>query len=316
LLERALDTKGYVLEFDETSPATATYVSPSGAKWITRAAHIAYPFTSEKARDISIHKKKTHEFALERGFPVPHTVMVGEAGIANEEARQLLDRYKTLIVKPADASLSRGLTMAITSYEQLIEAVRYAKTFSSNVLIQQQVEGEEIRFTLLQGKVEAALLRQTPRVVGDGASTIAELIKRENEHRRQLRLEYVTYPQLDETLIDSKFLASTQVPSKEEIVELNRSTMIRGGCSVYNILDNIDDSYIQKIESLTAGLGADFIVADVFCSDFTLPAADGNYQLIEFNTAPALKLYYGCRDGKQFDIARRLATMIDTHLQG
>jgi D-alanine-D-alanine ligase-like ATP-grasp enzyme len=310
LLATALKKKGYTVEVGEEHPTVVTFTSPEGVSWQTKAAHIAYPFNSQEARATSIHKSRAYELARSAQFSIPATVEVGK-GVSEAVMGELLATYKKLIVKPDDLSLAKGLTINITSIPQLKKAIAYAHTFSASALIQQQVTGEEVRFTVINGRVEAALLRRTARVIGDGRSSIARLVEHENEERRSLELAYITYPQLDEKLVDASLLGSSTVPTEGEIVELNHSTMIRGGCSVYNILPEVDVSYIKLVEGLVAKLDAGFIVVDVFCRSFTSPATADNHWLIELNTAPVLKLYYSCRDGKQFDIVDRLATAID-----
>ncbi len=314
LLGQALEARGYRKEFNKDRPATITFTSPKGVSWKTHAAHIAYPFNTEAIRDISIHKEKAYAFADAHGFSVPFTHVI-EDGIAEDEANAFFAQYKKLIVKPADSSLSNGLTLNITNYTTLLQAIKKAHEYSSKVLLQQQVEGEEIRFTVINGNVEVALLRRTARIIGDGVHTVSELIAKENDERSKLTLPYITYPLLTSELIDESFFHDNSIPKKDEAIELNRSTMIKKGCSVYNILASVHPSYIKKIETLVADLHAGFMVVDVFCQDYKKPL-NQNYWLIEFNTAPALKLYYSCRDGNQYDIVSRLAVMIDRSLQG
>lgn len=314
LLNIALQTKGYHMNIDSDEPLVVTYKKQTGKGWTTKASHITYPFNSEYVRDISVNKQKAYDFAATHNFSAPYSKMV-EGEIANSDANNLLAVHGTLIVKPSDSSLGRGLTLNITTLSELKEALKTAQEVSETVLVQQQVEGEELRFVVIDGKVEAALLRQTARVVGDGESTIAALIAEENESRRQIKLEHLTYPILSEEIMDKSLLVSSRIPIKGEIVELNRSTMVRGGASIYNVLPEVDQTYIDRVEALLKPLEAGFIVADVFCKDYTQPANDQNYWLIEFNTAPVLKLCYACRDGRQFDVVSRLADQIDLFLQ-
>lgn len=314
LLQKALEARGFSMEILQDQPMVVSYYDGSGRRWTTRADKIAYPLNGEDVRELSINKERAYEFAEANGFPVPYSRMVvtGEA-VAQEETDELFGRFSRLIVKPADASLGRGLTLDIRTYDALKTAIGIAREVSPKVLVQQQVEGEEVRFIAVNGKIVAALLRQTPCVVGDGVSSIAELIARENHARRQLRSEYVPYPQLDTELV-GEYMTSGRVPQKGEVVELSRSTMIRGGASIYNVLPEVHQSYVRAVEALVRKTGAGFIVADVFCQDYTMPAAQTNHQFIEFNTAPVLKLCYACRDGRNYDIVSPLADAIVTRL--
>lgn len=313
LFERELAKKGYTTVVVTDFPAMVTYTSPSGAVWRTRAAKFRYPLNSDAVYKVSKHKDQAYQLVERAGFSTPYTLRVTDT-TSDAELAQVLETYGKLVVKPVDSLQSRGLTVNIDSLEKLRTAIAYARSVSPAVLVQQQVEGEEIRFTVIDGKARAALLRQTARVVGDGEATIVELISRENKERAKLRFERISYPQLDESIVDAAVLASTHVPQRGEVVELSSSTMVREGCSIYDILPRVHKSYIDIAESLAKTLGAGFVVVDIFCQDYRLPATRTNYNFIEFNTAPALKLYYACRDGKHFDIVPLLADTVDRML--
>lgn len=293
-----------------------TYTSPSGPMWRTSASLLKYPCIAETVRDISRHKETAYEYASARGVAVPFThTLKSDETISEDVVSGLFSTYKKLIVKPSNASLSRGLTVNITSYDGLKKAIETARSVSETILIQEQVEGEEVRFTVIDGKVAAALLRQTPRVIGDGISTVAELIDVENSDRELLKFPYLSYPQLDDSIIPSEYLTSSQVLKTNEILELNRATMVKNGCSIYDVFEQVDRSYVATVEMLVADLDARFVVVDMFIKDYRKPQSKGDHWFIEFNTSPVLKLYYGCRDGRMFNIAPRLANSIDAGLQ-
>jgi len=313
LFANALTPRGYSLDFDSNYPATATYTSPHGMVWKTRAAHITYPMNTRKVYEAALRKDLSYEIAAEAGLEIPKTVSYNEQ-MSDKDLDKLLQDWGTVVVKPTNLFQSKGVTVGLQTLSALKQALRDAQAFSSHVLIQQQVEGEEIRFTVINREVEAALLRRTARVEGDGISSLADLIRRENKQRRTLHFKYLSYPLLDETLVDPELLGSDHVPAKGEVVELNRSTLIRGGCSVYNILSEVDASYVKLAKKAAEQLGAGVAVVDIFCHDYKQPASRGNYWFNEFNTAPSVRLYYSCRDGKQYDIVERLADAIDSYL--
>lgn len=292
-----------------------TYTSPRGKVWRTSASQISYPFTSAAMRDISRNKEIAYSFVEKRGVSTPFTLYLPSGKeLKRAEIKTLFSKHSTLIVKPSNASLARGLTLNIHTENELLQAIAKARKTSSSVLIQEQVEGEEIRFALINGRVVAALLRRTPRVVGDGKTTIEELIRQENHERAQSPFGLFTYPQLSEENIDSALLENQTIPKKGEIVELSRATMIRNGSSMYHIHDEIDPSYIQKIEDLGAHLGTKFAAVDVFVKDYRKPLKKHNYCFIEFNTSPVLSLFYGARNNKEVNIVEQLVDCIDEYL--
>lgn len=318
LLKTELISRGYsAAEERIDGRLCVSFVSPSGATWRTMAANIRYLFTNETDYNLSVDKASSYKFANSKGVSVPFTRRVSvEEGVSAQELEDLCASYAPLIVKPNDSSLSKGLTLNIRDAKTLTGALTHAVSINrSDVLIQQQVTGEEIRFVVMDGRVVAALLRQTPRVVGDGVSTVQELIRQENVIRQDLVFPYISYPQLTPEIINKKFFEDISVPPMGDVIELSRATMIRNGCSVYEVLADIHESHVAKVEHLASSLNTNFFVVDVLIEDYAQPLREDGYWFLEFNTSPVLKLFYGCRDGTMFDILPMLATLIDRTLQ-
>lgn len=319
LIGRELITLGYKMEeYSLGGRRVVSFTGLGGGVWLTPISNLAYPLNSPYVSNISTNKTLAGEFIRKQGVSTAHTVTLGAGeSIDLETANKLFARYDKLIVKPEAGSLSRGLTLGIKTHNELKTAIvraRRAKSASPNVLIQEQIYGEEIRFVVLGGKVVAALLRRTPRVVGDGRSTVKQLIDHENAMRSEIKNTMVKYPQLDESMIKIKRREMNRIPELDEVVELSRSTMIMGGCSVYNVLHKIHESYVQTVEDLVRELGAGFIVADMMIRDYKSPQTEDNAYFNEFNMAPVLKLFYSCRDGKNYDIVPELVRAIDKRI--
>jgi len=313
---REFKSRGYEVAVDIVNRKRfVTYTAPNGETWHTFASNITYPFANREAKLTSIQKEKAYELAEKLHVQIPHTRFIDEGEkLSTNEAADLLAHYKKLIVKPSNSSLSKGLTLNITNQDELTAAIEHARTINQGVIIQEQVEGEEVRFAIVKGKAIAALLRRTARVIGDGRSTVAQLLELENEARKKLVFEHVVYPQLTSKLIDEAYFNDSRILADGEVLELNRSTMIKGGCSVYNVLGQIHPSYIKIAEELANGLESAFVAVDIFINDFTRAPKEGNHWFIEYNTSPVLKLFYGCRDGEMVDIVPILADEIDAYL--
>ena len=287
-----------------------------GKTWVTPVAKIAYPMATKAFVAVSRYKDQGYALAEQLGLTVPQTYPVHADDPLDESAlKAMLAAHDRLIVKPLRASLSRGVTLSITTLKQLQQAIADARAHHESVLVQEQIEGEEIRFIIVGNKVAGALLRQTPRVIGDGSRTVAELIAAENEARRHIDTPYVAYPQLTEAIIPADYLTSTRVLAAGEVLELNRATMIKNGCSVFNVTEQVHTDYIKAAETFAQAVGIGFGCVDIFCQDYTKPATKRNYWFMEVNTSPVLKLCYGVRDGNQLDIAPLLADEIDRHLE-
>ncbi len=311
LLKKELTKLGYKNEsIIINNEAYTRFISQQGKVWLTRDACISYPVNAPLIDRISSRKDIATTLAKIFLFPTPETVTVRLNEDPIKEATKLLQKHKKIIIKPLDSSLSKGLTLDISDALQLNEAFIKVKKYSNTVVVQQQVYGQEIRFTVLDGKIEAALLRQKPLLSGDGVHTIAQLLEIENEERASIKNTLVSYPKLDKSFFEYPVNFNDVLPVGS-CFEISKATMVGRGASIYNVLDVVDSTYIERIEDLVAQIGAKFLVADVMIQDYSVPANNKNHSFIEFNIAPVLKLYYSCRDGKHFDILKPLTNIID-----
>src|SRR5699024_6045996 len=93
-----------------------------------------------------------------------------------------------LVVKPTDGSSGRGVITNIENQDALKEAVQFVRTTlgHENILVQEHVQGKEVRIYVLNKRVIAATNRMPANVIGDGRSTILKLIEKKNEARKQV----------------------------------------------------------------------------------------------------------------------------------
>jgi cyanophycin synthetase len=317
LLEREFAARGYSTRvFYLGDSEVLEVVSPKGRRWVTPIAHMSYPMQTAFTKEISIHKDVAYDLMQKAELPIPFTHVVrAHDEFGTEEATALIREQPCVIVKPADSSLSRGLTLGITDPSVLTEAIAFARQSARNgdVLVQQQVAGEEIRFVYLDGKIVAALLRETAKLTGDGEHSVKQLLEKENNQRANIENTLVAYPQLNDEMIQQGIDLEC-VPANGETIELSHSTMIRGGASIYNVIATIDPSYCDLARRAAEAVGTGFIVIDMMIKNYKQPFDGTNAFFNEFNTAPVLKLCYSCRDGNQLDIVPLLVDAIDKRI--
>ncbi|HSH17845.1 MAG TPA: hypothetical protein VK978_00525 [Candidatus Saccharimonadales bacterium] len=308
MLSRELGSRGYSIAFLPLSPKYIVVTAPNGWQWVSRWAALSYPFVTVAAKQISINKTLAYQFADHYGVSIPKTLYLPEDA---DKAEAFVEQFAPVIVKPAAASGSHGLTLNITDYDALSSAITEARQYSQRVIVQQQFIGSEVRITVAEGEAVSIILRQPARVVGDGTSTVAQLIAAENEARKDLQFEQIPYPQLTDAIIAPELMTSQYIPATGEVVELSKNSLTSGGASLYEITDDIHPSYVEIALKLARALNPEFMVVDLMIQDYAVPQTDDNYTFIEFNTAPSLRLYCGMRTGKMFDMPAKIVDMLD-----
>lgn len=321
LLKNELQRRGFATrQYTVVDRDYAEYIHPNGAVWLTRREHFSYPLNHGAIMEMADNKTLAYEWMSQFDVSIAWSTIVNDLDeLRDQDMANWLKTHKKVVVKPESSSASRGLTLDITTVGDLKKAIAHAREatqFTDNILVQQQVAGEEIRLTLLDGKVVAVLLRQPLQVVGDGRATLGELIERENIERQKISsISMVPYGKVED-FIKPEFLARTkEVIANGEVLTLADSTLISGGASVFNIMDDVDPTYIQFAEQVVKRLGAAFIVMDLLTADYTAPMSRANTYFNEFNKAPALKMFYACRDGKNYDIVPLLGNAIARRME-
>lgn len=118
------------------------------------------------------------------GLCVPEAILL-DKNMDKEEIEELVSIFfnNPLVVKPRNTNYGTGITVFSkkTSKKQIMEAIEYAFKFDDNILIEEFAKGMEYRFLVVDGKCLSVAHRRTASVVGDGKSTIEELIDAKNK---------------------------------------------------------------------------------------------------------------------------------------
>src|SRR5437868_8016832 len=135
-------------------------------------------YTSAIAAESAHDKDDTNRVLGHISLPVPN----GDVARSFERALEIVDEIAyPVIIKPLDANHGRGISGRIDNEDSLNEAWNDAREFGDRIVIEQYAAGRDHRVLVINGKVIACAERIPARVVGDGSSTIAQLIERENK---------------------------------------------------------------------------------------------------------------------------------------
>jgi D-alanine-D-alanine ligase-like ATP-grasp enzyme len=309
-LKEALLQRGYTPHEIVLDRKYTQYYSPSGKLAIVQGAVYYHPYISTFASKVSRNKLLSYQFANTHGVTTPKTVQTGD----REAGARFLDKYRRIIVKPHDGGGGQGLTLDVTDHGGLMAAMDTASFNGHDPILQEQFIGEELRFAIIKGKVRSVILRRTPRVIGDGVSSVRALVEKENRARLGLSFPFLSYPQLTGAIIDESLLESSDIAAKGQVVELSKATMIGQGASFYGVTQEVHPSYIAIAERLALALNPTMLIVDLMVRDYRASATPDNYIFLEFNTAPSMTIYSCIRGGDMPDVPSMVADVLDEYV--
>lgn len=293
------------------------FISADGMVWLYKDANGRLPFPYVAASDILNNKIVAADYAYRKNVRVPRIVRVKKDHRTLGEYRQMLDvdSRAGIVIKPTDSTLSQGVTANVQTDNQLRDAIIKAREYSSDIIAQERVEGDEYRFVYVGTTLRAIIQKSKLAVIGDGLSTIEELIIQENSARLGLTDLRVKYPQVSLDFLRMQGVVLDEVLSDGVRKLLNDSTTLEDGASFYEVTESVHSSYIDIANKLAGDFGGGYLAVDIIIKDHMTAAESGNYAFLEFNDIPAPTFFYACRNKPEVPVMRELVRYIDESLR-
>lgn len=259
--------------------------------------------------DFTTRKNDCKRFLETVGFPVPSGEIVYTLSEAVSAARRI---GFPVAVKPVVGHKGIGVTADVQDEDELEQAFERALQAtvpdqSSQIIVERSITGKDYRLLCVNGRFVAATERSPAWVVGDGRSTIQELIDREN--RTPARLDTPTSP-MGQIKCDD----AMRLYLKEQRLQLD------------SILDPGEKVYLRKVANLSAGgvsidathaihpdnmiLAQDIaqyfrltcLGIDVISPDLSQSWKEGRFSILEINAAPGIFMHLKPAIGESVDV--------------
>ena len=241
------------------------------------------------AESISRDKDLTKALLQSCGVPVPEGRIVESAKDAWEAAN---DIGLPVVIKPCDGNHGRGVFIELTHREEIESAYHIALEEGTGVIVESYIPGTEHRLLIVGGKLVAATRGDSVSVIGDGSSTIAELINSQiNADPRRGTTE--NHP-LNLIRIDSatQIEIARQGYESDSIVPVGTKVLVqRNGNHAFDVTDEVHPS-IASVASLAARvIGLDIAGIDLVVGDISRPLNEQNGAIVEVNAGPSLLMH-------------------------
>ncbi|MEN7343324.1 MAG: acetate--CoA ligase family protein, partial [Pseudomonadota bacterium] len=247
--------------------------------------------TSNIAVELAGDKEDTNAILRDLGLPVPQQYAIRRESQALRAARRI---GFPVVVKPLNANHGRGVSINLTTEEQVSVAFEKAKEHSGTVLIESYIEGHDHRLLVVNGKLVAAAKRMPGHVVGDGKHTIEELVDIVNlDPRRGVGHEKVlTRLEFDhqaERLLKKMDYTRETVPADGEEVFLRSTGNLSTGGTAIDVTDVIHPDNREMAERTVKAIGLDVGGVDFLTSDITQPYHETGGAICEVNAGPGFR---------------------------
>jgi len=138
--------------------------------------------TSNIAVEIACDKEETKNLLEQASIPTPKGRIIYD----EEDLQGAIDYIEyPIVLKPVNGNHGRGITTNIKSWEEAVEALALAKKVSRAVICERYISGFDFRLLVINYKLIAAARRTPACVIGDGKSSIQDLVDKVNSDPRR-----------------------------------------------------------------------------------------------------------------------------------
>jgi len=265
--------------------------------------------------ELACDKEGTKKILRDSGIPVPRGTVI-EYLDELEDAIDEVGGYP-LVIKPLDGNHGRGITINVKSFEEAELAYDDASSASKTrrVIVERYYEGNDHRVLAINGKVIAVAERVPAHVVGDGKSTIAELIEETNRdpRRGQGHDNVLTRIEIDRNsmnLLDRQGYTLDSVPKKDERCMLRATANLSTGGIAIDRTDEMHPENIWLAERVVKTIGLDIAGIDIVTSDISRPLRETDGVIVEVNAAPGFRMHAAPSYGLPRNIAAPVMDML------
>ncbi|MFM6357838.1 MAG: cyanophycin synthetase, partial [Planktothrix sp.] len=222
-----------------------------------------------------------------------------------------------IVLKPLDGNHGRGITLDIQTWHEAENAYEFAKQESKmgSIIVERYYKGNDYRVLVVQGKVVAVAQRVPAHVVGNGRSTLVELVEETNrDPRRGMGHEnMLTRIEIDRQSIDlleQQGYRLDSIPKSGQICYLKATANLSTGGIAIDRTDEIHPENIWIAERAAQIIGLDIAGIDITAPDISRPLREVDGVIVEVNAAPGLRMHIQPNEGKPRNVAAPIVDML------
>ena len=268
--------------------------------------------TAAIAEAIAQDKELTRELLRAVAVPVPMGRPVTDAEDAWQAATQL---GLPVVVKPQYGNHGRGVATNLGSREQVLKAYATAREESRYVMVEQFIEGLDHRLLVIGNRLIAAAIRQPAHVVGDGRSTIAQLVDEVNQDPRRSDghstvLSFIKLDTIGMEVLAEQGYSPDSIPPIGATVLIRRNGNLSTGGTATDVTDRVHPEVAARAVEAARVVGLDIAGVDVVAVDISRPLEEQRGGIVEVNAGPGLRMHIEPTAGRPRPVGESIVEML------
>jgi len=238
--------------------------------------------TTAIAMSICDDKRVTRRIVKAADVNVPLQVNAAD----EEMTRAFVETHKAVVVKPARGEQGKGVAVGLKDWEETQTAIETARRLCDEVVVEEFVEGADLRVIVINYRVVAAAIRKPAAVIGNGRSSVRDLIEHQSRRRAAATGGESTIPLDGETercVADAGY-SLDEVPPADKYLVVRKTANLHTGGTIHDVTGILHPTLIEA--AVQAARAIEIPVTGI---DFIVKApTEPDYWFIEANERPGL----------------------------
>ena len=268
--------------------------------------------TSSIAVSTACNKEATKNVLSRARIPIP----AGDICSTEEELQLIIDKINfPIVIKPLDGNHGKGATINITDFEAAKLALTAAQDYCKYAIVEKYISGYDYRILVIDNKFVAASKRIPAHVIGDGHSTVSELLEAVNSDPKrgtghEAVLTKITLDNDTFTLLQQNNYTVESIPEKGKTVFLKSTANLSTGGTAIDVTDEIHAENKFLAERVARIIGLDVCGIDVMAKSLSEPIRNNGGVVLEVNAAPGFRMHLEPSEGKPRQVGRAVVDML------
>jgi len=271
--------------------------------------------TSSIGVEIACDKEDTKHLLKQANIATPE----GEIIRSQRGLRDAVDDIGyPLVTKPINGNHGRGITINIQNWEEALAGFELAKAISRSVIVEKYITGDDYRLLVIDYKLVAAAKRTPAHVIGNGKSTVQELIDEVNKDPRrgyghEKVLTMITVNEVTTNILKENGYDVDSVIKDGEIVNLKDTANLSTGGTAMDVTDIVHPENIFMAERISKVIGLNICGIDLMTSDISKPVSETGGAVLEVNAGPGFRMHLAPTEGLPRNVAAHVMDMLYPH---
>lgn len=240
-----------------------------------------FPLNTSVSAKLSKDKYLTKKILSDIKISVPKGILArnwqeAEAGLSDNKISF------PLVVKPNTGALGEMVSVNLTNKDELKRSLDVIFKKYSQAIVEEYLPWDDYRIFVVDAKAQAVARRVQPYVIGDGFSTLKELIDALNEEKAEKK---VLVDDEAKRCLKKQALKLQSVVKHGQKVRIRDNANIQTGGFIEDVTDVIKKKFLSIAETAARELNMRLVGVDMLCKDIENDKSP--YVITEVNGLPS-----------------------------